>query len=83
MKIKMYMKSPDALRYALNDAVEKSLSDDGIRPMHASYDEEKAKREREARQKMERWIKYGEIAWLEFDTETGTATVLETGHPGR
>lgn len=83
MIIKLYMKTPGALEYALEEAVERDLSNDGIRPMDARYDDEKSNRVENAKRLMERWIKFGEIAWLEFDTDTGTATVLETGRPNR
>lgn len=65
MKIKVTMKTPDALDYALKDA----FSDYPI-------PEDGEDMEYEAREKLAKWFRYGECLTVEFDTEAMTATVL-------
>lgn len=67
MKIKVTMKTPEALDYALEDA----FADNPL-------PEEREDMKREAREKLAKWFKYGEYLTIEFDTEAVTATVLAT-----
>lgn len=65
MKIKVTMKTPDALDYAIKDALNGN-----------PLPEEREELEDEAREKLAHWFKWGECLAVEFDTEAMTATVL-------
>lgn len=65
MKIKVTMKTPDALDYAIKDAVDGNPIPD-----------ERDELEYEAHEKMAYWFRSSEYLTVEFDTEAMTATVL-------
>lgn len=65
MKIKVTMKTSDALDCALKDALDSN-----------PLPEERDDMEYEAREKLAKWFKYGEYLTVEFDTEAMAATVL-------
>lgn len=67
MKIKVSMKTPDAVYEAVKDTVES---------MELSSDESKDLIEEQC-SKLDKWFKYGEYLCCEFDTDTMTATVLD------
>lgn len=52
------------------DVIENALEDENL-----SYKEKE-----EQIRLCEKWIKYGELVTVEFDTESMTATVIERGH---
>jgi hypothetical protein len=73
MKIKLMMKTPDAIEYAIDDAVEA-----------ADIPEEDVAEVKETiREKLAKWFKYGEVLSLEFDislevgNDEATAKVIE------
>lgn len=66
MRIKVTMKTPDALDYALKAAL------DG----NPLPEEEREELECEAREKLDHWFAWGECLTVEFDTEAMTANVL-------
>lgn len=66
MKIKVTMKTPDALDYAIKDALDGNL-----------LPEERENMEYEARERLAKWFRGGEYLAVEFDTEAMTATVLD------
>jgi len=66
MKVRITMKNPDALMYAVNDAIEDI------------EDEEKREEKREEIEaECKKWMKYGEYLVVEVDTETGTCEVIK------
>lgn len=68
MKITVHFKTPDAVHYAIQDHVDScGLDEDG------DYSELIGNLE----QKISKFVDYGECVSIEFDTEAGTATVLE------
>lgn len=75
MKVKITMKNPDAVYDQVNEAVTESM--DGER---LSDDEREAVREiraERAREKLGKWIEYGEYLTVEFDLDAMTARVVE------
>ena len=75
MKIKMQLKAPDGVYESIREAAEKQVSE-----MTGLRDSEKESiienRHEEISEQLKEWIEYGEYITIEFDTETGTATVL-------
>jgi hypothetical protein len=75
MKIIVNIKDPDAFSEAIDETVLKSLKDSGLDP------DEKAAirkiREEKASDFLCQWVDCGEYVTLEFDTETGTARILD------
>ena len=65
MKIKVHMKTPDAVHYAIKEAMESE-------PADAMADDRKA----EAKEALGYWFNYGECLSVVFDTDLMTATVL-------
>jgi hypothetical protein len=82
MKIRVTFKTPDALEDALAEACpNKKLNyeTDEWEPLSEDEEDERAVRVEEVKKFLQHYIKYGECVTLEFDTETETVTVLETG----
>ena len=79
MKFVISFKTPDAVDYAIKDALtynqedEEGLDQDEI-------DELRDKRESEFRKVADKFVSYGEYISVEFDTETQTATVLKKAY---
>jgi hypothetical protein len=76
MKIKLTFKDPDGVWESINQAARDSLDEvNGI-----SKDERESLlefRHEELSSALAKWIKYGEYCSVEFDTEAGTARVVE------
>lgn len=75
MKITISFKDPDAVDYAIESAVEVAVDE-----MCLPVDESNAVFEiktGKAREALSKFVEYGEYLRVEFDTEAGTATVLE------
>ena len=70
MKFQCWFKTPDAISDGIHEAVD---FDDTGKPRS---DEEAAPFHQECYNATEKWIKYGECIMVEFDTETGTCTVV-------
>ena len=68
MKIKVTMKNPDALDYAIAIAI------DGLGDLSLGEREEKHD---ELYEQLSKWFKYGEYLTVEIDTEADTATVMK------
>ena len=68
MKIRINFTDPDGVSYALDEAAEESQLNEG----------EGTKEEHKEALKgmLKKWVRYGEYCEVEFDTETGTATVI-------
>jgi len=83
MKLTVCMKTPDAVEYAVKDAVEREFTD--VDPT-GRYDDpeelewEKRQREEELTEQLSKWFSYGECVNIEIDTEAGTATVVKPGY---
>ncbi len=67
MIFRVTFKTPDAVEYAIKDIISDIDSDEG--------EEQFA----EAKEATEKWVKYGELVTVEFNTEAGTATVIPVG----
>lgn len=76
MKLKLTFKDPDGVYDGISDAVTMSLPD-GLSHKETAilYDS----RREEVEEALGKWLRYGEYVTIEFDTETGMATVLERG----
>jgi predicted nucleotide-binding protein (sugar kinase/HSP70/actin superfamily) len=76
MKVNITLKNPDAVYESVREAVKDQISSiEGI-------DEEEREELEESRieavnEKLSKWIEYNEYVRLEFDTEAGTARILE------
>ena len=78
MKIRVTLKDPDTMADAVADAVAKD-----VKTLAGLSDSERqliqGDRIAETQSVIaDRWMLYGEYLTVEFDTEAGTATVLET-----
>lgn len=70
MKLSIGFKTPDAIEYALDEYRDYSgESDDGV----GLTEEQKE----EAKEKLERWIRYGESVTVEFDLDKMTAKIVQ------
>lgn len=71
MKFTIGFKTPDAIEYALDeyrDYSDESEDGDGM-PLSEEQREE-------AKEKLEKWIRYGEIVTIDFDLDKMTAKVV-------
>ena len=66
MEVTIFMKSPDALDHAIDDALE-GITDEDVR----------VEKEEEIRVACNEWMKYGECVELIIDTETKTCEVVK------
>ena len=79
MKVRITMKDPDVLHDAVAEAVEAD-----VKQVPGLTDQERdelaeSRREKVRQRIVDRWMKWGEYLEVEFDTEAGTATVVERG----
>jgi hypothetical protein len=75
MKIKITVKDPDGVYESINEAVKKSVASiEGLEDFEREEMEES--RTESVGEKLSKWIEYGEYITVEFDTETGEATVI-------
>jgi len=76
VKIKVTLKDPDTMRDAVRDSVTKDVKALGLsdRESKLLIDD---RTETESAEISDRWMEYGEYLSVEFDTEAGTATVIE------
>ena len=77
MKVYVYMKDPDTMR----DAVEEAVKAD-VKKLGLEGDEAEAIIEMRVQsecEKLKRWFEYGEYLGVDFDTEAMTATVRARG----
>lgn len=77
MKIQISVKTPGAVEYAINDAVESedlNRDCDGKEPMD---EDERYEFEEGIKEACSKWFRYGELATIEIDTDTGETKVLE------
>ena len=81
MKFRVTMKNPDALYEAVEYATEGYLDQiEGLKEL--DLDEEAKdmlleKKKEKLHEFAGKWMEYGEYITVEFDTEAGTATVIE------
>ena len=74
MKIKVTMKDPDTMYFAVQNAVTAEVKAMGLPDGEAKILIEL--RTEKERAKMDKWFEFGEYLAVEFDTEIMTATVL-------
>jgi hypothetical protein len=78
MKFTVYFKTPDAMHYAIEEAIEWVGYEDDQPPTDSEAAEEEKYKITEAMNAVaEKFMKYGEVITVEFDTEAKTATVLK------
>lgn len=75
MKVFVYMKDPDTMHDAVQEAVKEEVQKLSL-PADEAGALVKIKTEKEC-EKMARWFEYGEYLGVDFDTETMTAVVRE------
>lgn len=75
MKIRVTLKDPDGFYDSVKEAVKESLK--GIGLSEAEVEAVAETRLEETWEKLEKWIEYKEYVDLEFDTEAGTAVIVE------
>lgn len=73
MIIRIVMKSPDAVSYAVEAAVHEELQSSVGKPVDADEIRETIS---STLSSIERWVKYGEYVTIEIDTDQGTAVVV-------
>ena len=75
MKLKLTLKDPDGVCEMIRKAAENQVLE-----MEGLNDDESEllieSRYKKINEQLEKWIKYSEYIFIEFDTELGTATVL-------
>ncbi len=76
-KLKITMKDPDAGYDDVKEYVRESLALSGLSENEREAVEEI--RKEEVRDKLSKWLKYGEYLTVEFDLDAGTATVIPQG----
>lgn len=75
MKIRVTMKDPDAPLDAISEAVKNSLSGSGL--SKSELEKVEQIRANQVGDALHKWIRHGEYLTVEFDTDAGTATVIE------
>lgn len=73
-KLRITMKDPDAGYEDIEEYVRESLAASGLSRKEMDAVEEV--RKEEIREKLSKWLKYGEYLEVEFDLADGTATVI-------
>lgn len=73
-KLRITMKDPDAGYEDIEEYVRESLAASGLSRKEIDAVEEI--RKEEIREKLSKWLKYGEYLEVEFDLVDGTATVI-------
>jgi hypothetical protein len=76
VKIKVTLKDPDTMQDAVRDAVTRDVKALGLSARESALLIED-RTENESTEITHRWMEYGEYLSVEFDTEAGTATVVE------
>lgn len=76
MKFKVHFKTPDAVDYAIKEAIAQSTPPD---MSDAEADAFFSKKQDELLTCVLKWVKYGECVTIEFDTEADTAIVVPRG----
>lgn len=82
MKIRVTMKTPDALNYAMKEAYPTTIPNyetdefDPMDPESDKYNEAMDNRDN-FKELCQKWFEYGEYVTLEIDTEAGTCVVVE------
>ena len=76
MKFRLTMKDPDGVSDSVDECVRKSMQGrDGLSERELAALEDI--RRQETNDFVARWIEYGEYVTIEFDTDAGTAKVVE------
>lgn len=75
MKIRVTLKDPDGFDEGVVNAVREHLLANGV---HRATDDQKQEVEDDINDFLQKWVTFREYVTLEFDTDTGTATVMES-----
>ena len=70
MKFTIYMKTPDAVEYAIENAMDNEVADD----------EDQYEIRENLKELCSKWFSYGECVGIEIDTDTEIATVVKSRH---
>ncbi len=72
------MKNPDALRFALKDAVDEIFPEEDFNNLKTEEEIEELKEEKidELKKICSKWFEYDEYVYLQIDTKLQTCTVL-------
>lgn len=76
MKFRITFKTPDVVEDSISEFSYGSLSEE-FGPNHPDFDEQREIMEDELHNIISKWVKYGEMITIEFDTVAKTATVVE------
>lgn len=76
MKFTIYMKTPDAVHFAIERAVANEMEDREF-SSEEEREEEVDNLKAELQEQCHKWFRYGESVGIEVDTEAGTAKVVE------
>lgn len=79
MKVRVVMKDPDTMHDAVEAAVQKDVArtTDGLEASERA-DIAESRAEAIRAQISDKWMHYSEYLCVEFDTDAGTATVIES-----
>lgn len=82
MKLRIHFKSPDAVYYAVAEAVvnlEPTTPNEleELEQCDGDFGVWRSWRAQQLTDALEQWVLHGEVVTVEFDTESGTATVVE------
>jgi hypothetical protein len=72
MKIRVSFKTPDVVENAIYGDLIQTFDEHNEETLHILKE-----RAQEILNQLTKWVRYGESITIEFDTEAGTATVLE------
>ncbi len=77
MILTIHFKTPDAVYYAVREAVEYLEPDDPseLELYDGDVDMWRQHQQEQLRTKLDRWVKFGEFVSIEFDTDADTARV--------
>jgi len=79
LKIKINLKSPDAIHYCVEEAAKQKLAESAGMNVTDMDEEVRALVDELFEGPLKKWIVYREYVTIEIDTDTGMATVLEQG----
>jgi hypothetical protein len=78
MKVRCYFKDPDTMPDCVDDAYKKAEKPEGLDDREWELVKEQ-RAEATKEHISDKWMDYSEYLMVEFDTDAGTATVLERG----
>ena len=80
MKLRITFKDPDGVYESIGEALRESIERlVSLGLSNRAIEAAESKERESANAALKRWIEHGEYLTVEFDTDAGTATVIETG----